>query len=114
MSSRLELHEILKSVIGNNNVYYQPPESIKMNYPAIVYSRENIPHRNADNLTYNTNHVYTVTVIDQNPDSDIVERVSKLPQTRFIRHFTNDRLNHDVFQIWFDKPQTLNNNIGGQ
>lgn len=102
MSSRLELHEILKNVIGNNNVYYQPPESIKMNYPAIVYSRDDIPHENADNITYKTNHVYTVTIIDANPDSNIVEAISKLPQTRFVRHFTANQLNHDVFRIWHE------------
>lgn len=100
MSSRLELHNLLKTM-GTNNVYYQPPESIRMNYPAIVYTRNDLPHKNADDITYKVNHMYTVTVIDSNPDSEIVENVSKLPQTRYMRHFTSNNLNHDVFSLWY-------------
>ena len=42
MASRLNLHNELIKMLGTNNVYYQPPESIKMKYPAIVYSKSNI------------------------------------------------------------------------
>ena len=39
---RLELHEILCTILGSRNVYFQPPESIKMNYPAIVYGLDDM------------------------------------------------------------------------
>ena len=42
-----------------------------------------------------------VTVIDPNPDSIVVDKVSKIPRTRFVRHYTQDRLNHDLFTIYF-------------
>jgi len=32
---RIQLHEILCDVLGTRNVYFQPPESVDMNYPAI-------------------------------------------------------------------------------
>lgn len=101
MEKRLELHEILCRVLGSRNVYYQPPESVRMNYPAIVYSRENLPRVFADNIPYRQSHVYQVTVIDPNPDSEIVDKVSRLPKCRFDRHFKSDNLNHDVFTLTY-------------
>lgn len=99
MGSRLELQELLESVLGSRNVYYQPPESIKMNYPAIVYSRNDIGNTFADDIVYLQKHTYQIIVIDVNPDSVFVNKVSKLPMCRFNRHYKSDNLNHDVFII---------------
>lgn len=99
MNRRLELHEVLCSVLGSRNVYYQPPESVKMQYPAIVYSRENIKNTFADNDVYLQTYVYNVVVIDKDPDSVIVDKVSKLPMCRFNAHYESNNLNHDVFII---------------
>lgn len=95
MASRLKLHEILCGII--NNVYYQPPSTVKMKYPAIVYAREDIDNVFADDSVYAQSHSYQITVIDENPDSEIVMAVSKLPRCRFNRHFTSENLNHDTF-----------------
>lgn len=101
MSSRLELHEILCDILGSRNVYYQPPESVKMGYPAIVYARANIYNEFADDDVYKQSRAYTLTVIDFDPDSEIVSAVSKLPRCRFDRHYTYNNLNHDVFTIYY-------------
>lgn len=101
MASRLELHELLCEVLGSRHVYFQPPSSIKMVYPAIVYSRNDINNKFADNSVYKQSWHYTITVIDEDPDSEIVERVSKLPKCSFDRNFTSDNLNHDVFTIYY-------------
>lgn len=101
MDSRLELHEILCDVLGSRHVYFQPPSSVKMVYPAIVYSRNSISNDFANNLVYKQSLGYTVTVIDEDPDSDIIEKISRLPMCRFDRHFTSDNLNHDVFTIYY-------------
>lgn len=98
---RLELHEILVDILGSRNVYYQPPESVKMNYPAIKYSRDDIRNDFANNSVYMQQYAYEITVIDEDPDSEIVDKVSKLPTARFERHFTADDLNHDIYQIIF-------------
>lgn len=99
MGSRLDLQNLLESVLGSRNVYYQPPESIRINYPAIIYSRNNIDNNFADDIVYMQNHTYQVIVIDANPDSEIVNKMSKLPMCRYDRHYTSDNLNHDVFII---------------
>lgn len=99
MGSRLELQNLLESILGSRNVYYQPPESIRINYPAIIYSRNDIDNKFADDIVYMQNHTYQVIVIDANPDSKIIDKMSKLPMCRYDRHYTSDNLNHDVFII---------------
>lgn len=101
MASRLKLQTLLETLLGSRNVYYQPPESVKMSYPAIVYSRNSIDNTHANNAVYGQSLSYEITVIDKNPDSEIVTRVSRLPRCRFDRHFTSDNLNHDVFTLYF-------------
>lgn len=101
MANRLELHEILCEALGSRHVYYQPPESVKMVYPAIVYARNTVSTRHADNAIYKQVVGYSVTVIDEDPDSEIPDRISRLPMCRFDRHFVSDNLNHDVFTIYY-------------
>lgn len=101
MASRFDLHELLCSVLGTRNVYFQPPESVKMQYPCIVYKRSSVDTRFADNELYMRKKRYTVTVIDKNPDSEIPDKVASIPMCAFDRHFTSDNLNHDVFSIYY-------------
>ncbi len=101
MKNRLELQTLLESILGSENVYYQPPETIKINYPAIIYSRADIPNIYADNDVYAQNIKYRVTVVDKNPDSIFVTEVSRIPTCRFERHYTNDNLNHDSFIVYY-------------
>lgn len=101
MASRLNLQTELETILGSRNVYYQPPESVKMKYPAIVYSRKNIDNVFADDSVYTQNHAYELTVIDPNPDSEIVMKVSRLPACTFDRHYIADNLNHDVFRLYY-------------
>lgn len=101
MGNRLELDALLRQVIGNDNVYFQPPETTKMKYPAIRYVRSNINNKFAGDEVYKQSYFYEVTVIDYDPDSEIVHKISKLPKIRFNRHYTADNLNHDVFTIYY-------------
>lgn len=101
MHDRLGLHEKLCEILGSRNVYFQPPSSVLMRYPAIVYELDNIRNRHADDGIYAQSLKYSLTVIDYDPDSKIVEKVAKLPKCSFSRHFTSDNLNHDVFTIFY-------------
>lgn len=98
---RLELHEILCDVLGSRNVYFQPPESVKMKYPAIRYTRDDIETDYANDNPYIQTTMYQLIVIDPDPDSEIVEKVKRLPMCSFDRHYAADNLNHDVFTIYF-------------
>ena len=97
---RLELHELLVTVLGSRNVYFQPPSTIKMQYPCIVYSRAGMDTTHANNQPYTIRERFEVTVIDPNPASVIPYAISQLPMTRFNRQYTADNLNHSVFIIY--------------
>ena len=101
MDSRPNLQTKLEQILGSRNVYFQPPESIKLNYPAIVYKRSNIQNTFADNEVYKQSYFYEIIVIDRKPDSQITKKLSKLAKIIFDRSFTYDNLNHDVFTIYY-------------
>lgn len=100
MGRRLDLHKMLTKALGSDHVYYQPPATVKMVYPCIVYGRSDEYARHADNIKYLKATGYQVTVIDRNPDSDIPDRVGELPLSRRSSHFAADGLHHDVFTIY--------------
>ena len=101
MGQRLDLHELLKTLLGSANVYFQPPPGYMLSYPCIVYSRSNIRTKFADNLPYFNKKQYTLTVMDANPDSEIPDKIKNLESCVFDRHFASGNLNHDVFNILF-------------
>lgn len=99
MGRRLQLHELLTEITPH--VYFTPPEDLKITYPCITYERDYTETAFADNGVYRNTKRYLVTVIDQDPDSDIPERVSNLPLCRFSRFFAADQLNHDIFNLYY-------------
>lgn len=101
MGTRVELQSLLEEVLGSRNVYFQPPSNVHMKYPAIVYARSRIANDHANDDVYRQSLSYELTVIDANPDSEIVTKISKLPMCRHDRYFTSDNLNHDVFTIYY-------------
>ena len=98
---RIELQSLLEDILGSRNVYFQPPESIRMKYPAIVYRLNSVKNRFADDISYSRNKAYRVTVIDKNPDTAIPDRIAELPLCRFDNYFISDNLNHYVFTIYY-------------
>lgn len=101
MDRRPDLGKIFREILGSDNVYFQPPGNVQMKYPAIRYERSDMELRHADNSVYNRRVRYLVTVIASDPDSTVVGKVSMLPLCRFERHYVQDNLNHDVFEIYF-------------
>lgn len=101
MASRIDLHEELCDILGSRNVYFQPPESVKLKYPCIIYERDNMEIIHADDTSYHLFKRYNVTVIDKDPDSEIPDKVALLPHCRFDRHYKGDNLNHDSFSIYW-------------
>lgn len=98
---RLELQKLLEDLLGSRNVYFQPPESVKMKYPAIVYSLDDYETVFADNGVYLFSKRYSVTLIDKNPDSEFRDRIKLLPMCEFSRAYTKDNLNHYNFTLYF-------------
>jgi len=101
MGDRLDLQTLLEGVLGSDNVYFQPPEAFRMVYPCIVYHRSRIRTDYADNNPYNLKKEYTIIVVDSNPDSVIPDAVAMLPTAAHNRRYVADKLNHDVFSIFY-------------
>lgn len=101
MRDRLGLHEKLVETLGSNKVYYQPPETLKLVYPCIVYSLETINTSYADDMNYKREKSYLVTLIHKDPENDIVDKLLDLEMSSFDRHYTSDNLHHFVFTIFY-------------
>lgn len=101
MNRRLELHEKLCEILGSRNVYFQPPESVRMVYPAIVYSIDGVDTIHADNGVYKTIDRYSVILIDRDPDTRIFNKLRALPLCRFERPYKADNLNHYMFSLFY-------------
>lgn len=98
---RLEFQSLLESLIGSRNVYFQPPASLKMNYPAIVYKLANIQNEHADNLPYIQDTSYQVTYITKDPDDPVIKKLASFPKCLYDLYYPADNLNHYVYTIFY-------------
>lgn len=101
MAPRVELQALLESILGSDNVYFQPPASVTMQYPAVVYERDAARTQFADDKPYRYTQRYKVTVISRDPDEGIHEKIAQLPMCTYERHFTVANLHHDVLNLFF-------------
>lgn len=99
MGQRTDLHELLLQLAPN--VYFQAPPDDKMQYPCIVYARDNADVKHAGNRPYSHKWRYQVTLIDRSPENNILDKVAALPLCAYNRHFKANNLNHDVFVLYF-------------
>lgn len=99
MGLRLDLQNLLENLTPN--VYFQPPATMQMQYPCIVYQMDNAHTEFAGNMPYTYAKRYQVTVIDRNPDSDIPDKIAWLQSALFDRHYTAENLHHSVFTLYF-------------
>ena len=101
MGKRVDLHKIFEGLLGSKNVYYQAPETLKMEYPCIRYSKVDIDSKHADNIKYVNTNAYDAVVISKLPDNEVIEKILELPLTSYDRHYVSDNLNHDVIRIYY-------------
>ena len=100
MGTRLELHEELMDIL--HPCYYQPPETLKITYPCIIYHMNRVNDRKANNRSYARFKSYQITVIDRDPDSDIYDKImDHFEMCRFERFFTTDNLNHWILNLYY-------------
>lgn len=102
-SRRLDFQVRLESLVPEGaKVYFQPPATVKMTYPCVIYSLQRVYAYHADNIMYNYTKAYTVTYVDRNPDATFPDTYLKSqPMTHFDREFTSDNLHHWVFTTYY-------------
>lgn len=101
MAEREQLHAILTEILGSSNVYFQPPSTIQLSYPCIIYQRQAKQELFANDALYLSKKRYSITVVDKNPDSEIPDKIAELKLTTFDRHFVADGLHHDVYSCYY-------------
>ena len=72
MGDRILLQKKLEGILGSREVYYQPPDSIKMRYPAIRYNRKDIDVKYANNKIYSSMTAYELVLIDANYGTSVL------------------------------------------
>ena len=97
---RLKLSARLHEMFPSINIYYDPLESVRMEYPAIVYKREKIDTMEANNKHYIVYDRYTITDIRKNADDEVLDALDGMPNTYHERPFIKDDLHHDTFTTY--------------
>lgn len=99
MDRRLTLQQKLEQL--TENVYFQTPSSHIMIYPCIRFKETKWDEKHADNKIYLKSKGYQVTIIDENPDSELPDNLSNSLMCQFDRTYVADNLNHWVFNLYF-------------
>jgi hypothetical protein len=102
MGSRLDLQDKLIELIGNNHVYFQPPESVKLQFPCIIYNLDSGDTQFAMDLPYTFTRRYEIMFITKDPDSELIDKIAKaFPMIRFDRSYCTDNLNHYTYKLYY-------------
>lgn len=96
------MHEELCAILGSRYVYFQPPASIKLTYPCIVYTLSSVDKINANNRMYKSNNRYEVTIITEDPDNTLyIDALNHFEMCRFDRSFVSDNLYHYNLALYY-------------
>ena len=95
-----DLEKMFMEVLGNDHVYFQPPESVKLKYECIVYSRVNVKPAFAGNSPYKTDRRYIATIISTDPDTTTPDKLALKECCTQDRAFASDGLYHYVFTVY--------------
>lgn len=108
IGDRVDLHRELQNILetyGDGNrkdVYFQPPESIRMSYPAIVYELSGLSDNKANNSAYFLGREYSVTYMTNDPDNELVDVFETFFKfCKFSRSFISNGLNHYIFTLYY-------------
>ena len=101
MADRLDLQSLLEELLESRNAYYNPPESVKMQYTAIRYSKKKIESIHANDSKYLMRDCYELIVISRKPDDPVIKRLLALPYCSYDRQYVADNLYHDVLTIYY-------------
>lgn len=105
MANRLKLDDEFRKL--TKYVYFQPPASVDLKYPCIIYHRDRNINYFADNKKYLSYQGYQVQVIDKDPDSKIVQKLIECPSDDLnikycvhANHYSQNNLNYDIFSVF--------------
>ena len=102
MGSRVELQDILANIERGTKAYYQPPSTIEMQYPCIVYKDKPGEVLKADNAIYRYTNRYDLLYITRSPKQSIIQTMlSRFSYCSLSDIYVNDGLHHYAFTIYY-------------
>lgn len=100
MRTYRDLLHLLKKAVDHNRVYFQPPENLKIGYPAVIFHLSKIKLDHADDVPYKGAREYSVTLITNEPEPEVLDEILKIPYTTLDTTYTADGMNHFVFTTY--------------
>lgn len=98
--SQQALHRELLTIV--DHAYFQPPENVKLQYPCIIYSCNNVLPQFANNKPYINYDRYELILIYKDPNTELVKNLrNKFKYCRLDRHYVSDNLYHDAFNLYY-------------
>lgn len=99
-----ELRDKLYLIHNTENVYYDPPNGITMEFPCFRFELNNYDIRNADNRAYTQKARWAITYITR--DVEEIEDVAKemldnFKYCHFDTSYRAENLQHAVFNLYF-------------
>lgn len=110
--NRLELRDILANAMTECGeepaLFFQPPESVKLTYPCIIYRLRTLTSDYANDNPYRSTVSYDVTYITRSPTSKVPDKLLRLPTSAFDRYYVSDNLNHYAYTFTSTNKGGLN------
>lgn len=82
---------------AGQHVYYQPPDNTHVLTPCIMYQIADGDTKFADNIPFLHNIRYKITVVDDDPDTTISDRIARMQMCIRSNRFVTNGLYHDIF-----------------
>lgn len=100
MRTYKDLLHLLRQAVQHNQVYFQPPENLKIEYPAVVFHLSKIEIDHASDTPYKGAKEYSVTLITKDPEPDVIDEILKIPYSSLDTTYISDGMNHFVFTVY--------------
>lgn len=100
MRTYRDLLHLLQKAANHNRVYFQPPENLKIGYPAVIFHLSKVKLDHADDVPYKGAREYSITLIAKEPEPDVLDEILKIPYTTLDTTYIVDGMNHFVFTTY--------------
>ena len=101
MDKRMSLQVELERLAGRN-VYFQPPASVQLVYPCVIYNLNAGDAKRADDSVYMYTNRFELIFIYRKPNVEIIEQVLRtFPMCSVSRVYIADNLYHYVFNLYY-------------
>lgn len=100
MRTYRDLLHSLRQVVKHDQVYFQPPENLKIGYPAVVFHLSKMEIDRASDVPYKGAKEYSVTLITKDPEPDVIDEILKIPYSSLDTTYISDGMNHFVFTVY--------------